>query len=358
MKSITLSEDQYQEFENITSGVFAPLDGFMDELQFAHVVKDMSLPSGEVFTMPILLDIDSNCASSISGLERVPLEYKNNVVGYIRPLSIFTCDREDVSVKIFGTSDRRHPGVASFFQLKDLFVGGPVEINNRAPKASQSRSFTPEEVKVIFNERGWKKIVGFQTRNVPHRAHEYLLRIALETADGLFIQPLIGKKKLGDFTPQAIITGYTALISGFLPQDRVLFGTLSTRMRYAGPREAVFHALIRRNFGCTDFIIGRDQAGVGDWYGLYDAQELALKLEENLGIKIMALKGPFYCGKCDGIVTENSCPPDHLKYSEQISGTYMRQILKGGHIPSSHLMRSEVVQALKGTSCFIESEKD
>ena len=227
----------------------------------------------------------------------------------------------------------------------------------RVEESRPNNDLPPQDVSDVFKKRGWKKIVGFQTRNVPHRAHEHLLRIALETTDGLFIQPLIGKKKLGDFTPEAIITGYKALIEGFLPQDRVLLGTLSTRMRYAGPREAVFHALIRRNFGCTDFIIGRDQAGVGNWYGLYEAQELALKLEPDLGIRIMALKGPYYCAKCDGIVTENSCPPDHFKYTEQISGTYMRQVLKEGNIPNSNLMRSEVVTALQSISCFIESEK-
>ena len=357
MSTITLSDDQYQELKNIATGVFAPLTGFMEEVQLNHVVSHMSLPSGEVFTMPILLDIDKDCANSLSGLKRVDLVFKQTIVGYIFPRSFFTCNREEVARKIFGTSDHSHPGVSNFLQLKEIFVGGSIELLDVGPTEIPNNDLPPQDVRDVFKKRGWKKIVGFQTRNVPHRAHEHLLRIALETTDGLFIQPLIGKKKLGDFTPEAIITGYKALIEGFLPQDRVLLGTLSTRMRYAGPREAVFHALIRRNFGCTDFIIGRDQAGVGNWYGLYEAQELALKLEPDLGIRIMALKGPYYCAKCDGIVTENSCPPDHFKYTEQISGTYMRQVLKEGNIPNSHLMRSEVVTALQSISCFIESEK-
>lgn len=217
-----------------------------------------------------------------------------------------------------------------------------------------SHELTPFESKAIFLERKWDRVVGFQTRNVPHRAHEYLLRIALEHADGLFVQPLVGKKHAGDYTPEAIFRGYQALIGGFLPKDRVLFGVLSTQMRYAGPREAVFHAIVRRNYGCTHFIVGRDHAGVGDWYGLYDAHDLTKKFEGELGIQIMRLKGPFYCSICDGIATENTCAHTDCGCTQQISGTYMRAILSSGELPDKKLMRHEVVSALAGIDCFID----
>lgn len=213
---------------------------------------------------------------------------------------------------------------------------------------------TPKRTSKLFEEKGWNKIVGFQTRNIPHRAHEYLLRVALESSDGLFIQPLIGKKKKGDFTSEAILAGYRKLASEFLPTDRVVVGTLSTKMRYAGPREAIFHAQIRKNYGCTDFIIGRDQAGVGNWYGKYEAQQLAKSLEGRLGIRILALKGPYYCSKCEGIVTENSCSIQHAKFSHEISGTDIRRILSTGDLPDSRFFRPEILQALKGMALFIE----
>ena len=198
-------------------------------------------------------------------------------------------------------------------------------------------------------------MVGFQTRNVPHRAHEYLQRVALEHCDGLFIQPLVGRKKIGDYTPEAIIVANQLLVDQFYPPHRVVLGILSTAMRYAGPREALFHALIRRNYGCTHFIIGRDHAGVGEYYGKYSAHELARQFEGDLGIDIMYLHGPYHCRRCDGIVTEHTCAHLHSDPAAitQISGTDMRTVLSGGKEPEPHLMRSEVVEALKGINLFV-----
>jgi sulfate adenylyltransferase len=212
---------------------------------------------------------------------------------------------------------------------------------------------TPEETRAEFKARGWKTVVGFQTRNVPHRAHEYLQRVALETIDGIFVQPLVGRRKVGDYTPQAIMCGYRTLIGTFLPRERVVLGILSTVMRYAGPREAVFHAIIRRNYGCTHFIVGRDHAGVGSWYGEYDAHELTRQFGSELGIEILHLRGFFFCPICDGIVTEKTCPHLGTPSARAISGTDMRRILVDGAVPDPRLMRPEIVAALKGVPLFI-----
>jgi len=354
LRSINLDRDQYLELEKIALGAFFPLTGFMNEREFISVANNLRLPSGEVFPLPVILDIDTQCAEEIRDSAVVDLVFEGNVVGHLHPIDFFSCDRHDVAQKVYGTTDPSHPGVSYFYGLKPIFVGGNVELLNRAQLDISAYELTPAETKKIFQENGWENVVGFQTRNVPHRAHEYLLRIALEFGDGLFVQPLVGRKRAGDYAPEAIMRGYRALIGGYLPPQRVVLGVLSTVMRYAGPREAVFHAIIRRNYGCRHFIVGRDHAGVGDWYGLYDAHELTRRFDGDLGIEIMRLKGPYHCKKCDGIATENSCIHVGTENVEQISGTYMRKILGTGNHPDPHLMRQEVVDALKGIQCFIE----
>lgn len=352
--SIVIDRDQYLELEKIGIGAFAPLTGFMNEKQFISVTEKMRLPSGAVFSLPVILDIDETSKAAICGADVVDLIFNDTLVGHLSPNDFFSCDRRDVARKVYGTDDPAHPGVKHFYELKPIFVGGEVVLLQRASFDISADELTPDETKKIFLDRGWKRVVGFQTRNVPHRAHEYLQRIALEHADGLFVQPLVGRKRAGDYTPEAIMRGYRALISNYFPPQRVVLGILSTLMRYAGPREAVFHAIIRRNYGCTHFIVGRDHAGVGDWYGLYDAHELTRQFDGDLGIEIMRLKGPYHCRKCDGIATENTCAHIGTNFVEQISGTYMRSILGNGNHPDPHLMRQEVVDAMKGIPCFIE----
>lgn len=354
MFSITIDRDQYLELEKIAFGAFAPLKGFMNEQEFSSVVERLRLPSGDVFSLPVVLDVDKNSANAIRNANIVELVFDGIAVGTLKPKDFFSCDRRYVAKKLYGTDDSMHPGVKNFFELKKVFVGGQIELLKRAQFDISQYELTPLETRKIFQELGWQRIVGFQTRNVPHRAHEYLLRIALEHSDGLFVQPLIGRKHIGDYTPEAIMRGYRALIGNYLPPRRIVLGALSTVMRYAGPREAIFHALIRRNYGCTHFIVGRDHAGVGGWYGLYDAHELTRQFDGDLGIEIMRLKGPYYCRKCDGIVTENVCNHSSEDVTEEISGTYMRKILGGGNLPAPHLMRQEVIEALKGIEIFIK----
>jgi sulfate adenylyltransferase len=354
MTALDLTRDQYLELEKIGLGAFSPLTGFMTEAEFRSVVDTMRLPSGAVFTLPVLLDIEEGTAALLKDMHVVDLCYEGTVVGRLKPGDFFGCDRPAVARKVFGTDDSSHPGVAYFYSLKQVFVGGAVELLRRARFDISADELTPQETRKIFQGNGWQRIVGFQTRNVPHRAHEYLQRVALEHADGLFIQPLVGRKQAGDYTPQAVMTGYRALVSQFFPANRVVLGVLSTVMRYAGPREAVFHAIIRRNYGCTHFIVGRDHAGVGNWYGLYAAHELTRRFDGELGIEIMRLNGPYFCATCDGIVTEKTCSHSGGSQTRQISGTDMRRILVDGETPDPCLMRPEIVASLRGIPLFIE----
>jgi sulfate adenylyltransferase len=358
MSELILNRHQYLELEKIGLGAFAPLRGFMNEQEVRSVADLMRLPNGEVYTIPVLLDVTADEARRFRGVPRISLIYDGIEVGELSPESEFSPVKEDLAKSIFGTSDVEHPGVMHLMSMGNTFIGGPVTLLRRAKLDISEYELTPEETKLLFKQLGWKSVVGFQTRNVPHRAHEYLHRIGLETSDGLFVQPLVGRKKRGDYTPQAVIRGYQTLVANFFPPDRVVLGILSTAMRYAGPREAVFHAIIRRNYGCTRFIVGRDHAGVGSYYGKYDAHELTRRFDGELGIEVLRLKGPYYCRRCDGIVTEQTCPhrtsdPDAV---HDISGTDMRAILVDGRAPDRHIMRPEIVDSLKDVPLFVDDE--
>ena len=356
MTELTLNRHQYLELEKLHLGAFAPLQGFMTEGQFHSVVDSLRLPDGEVFPLPVMLDLSADDKDRVKGRPRVTLCYEGEEVGEIEPQSLFNCDKRDVAMKVFGSDDKAHPGVAFLNQMQDWFVGGPVRLTKRLAIDVSVWELTPEQTRAEFKRRGWQTVVGFQTRNVPHRAHEYLQRVALEQVDGLFIQPLVGWKKEGDYTADAIMAGYSTLIEAFYPKDRVLLGILSTAMRYAGPREAVFHALVRRNYGCTHFVVGRDHAGVGDYYGKYEAHDLTRRFDGDLGIQVMRLHGPYHCRRCGGIVTEQTC--QHLETAlddtRQISGTDIRELLTSGSEPDAEIMRPEVLDALSSVPVFIE----
>jgi len=355
--SISIRQDQYLELEKIGLGAFSPLNHFMNEIEFNSVITKMRLSSGEPFTLPVVFDVDKDFAKQARTASSVQLIYLGITVGELIPESVYTCDKKVTAKHIYGTDQRKHPGVERFYDSGDWFIGGKTTLLERVDHEFSKYELTPEESRRKFKELGWKKIVGFQTRNVPHRAHEYLQRISLEHVDGLFIQPLVGQKKVGDYTPEAVIKGYEALINGFYPKSSVVLGILSTSMRYAGPREAVFHAIIRRNYGCSHFIVGRDHAGVGNYYGKYDGHKLLSKFEGELGIQIMYLHGPFYCAVCDGIATEQTCPHVISQPSaiSEISGTLMRSILNGGEKPDVKFIRPEILKALNDCNLFINN---
>jgi len=358
--TIPINQRQYLELHDIGIGVFDPVDGFMSEDEFSSVVESMRLPNGSVFPLPVVLDLTDEQAQQARKADKLKLTFEGTEVGGVEPSGIFSCDKKLVAEKVFGTNDENHPGVAHFLAMGDSFVGGAVHLKERMSFEFSDYDLTPVETKRHFADKEWNTVVGFQTRNVPHRAHEHLLRLGLEMADGLFIQPLVGRKKQGDYSPSAILTSYRKLIDDFLPSQRILLGVLSTWMRYAGPREALFHAIIRRNYGCTHFIVGRDHAGVGNYYGLYEAQDLAKKYQGEIGIEILRMSGPYYCRICDGIVTERTCPhmttsPDATK---QISGTDMRAILSDGAQCPEELMRPAIVDSIKHLPIFITEDEE
>lgn len=355
--SINLRKDQYLELEKLGIGAFFPLDHFMTEEEFFSVCESLCLPSGEVFAIPVVLDVDEATATLAQEKKIIDLIYMGETVGRIEPEGAFQCNKKEIAKLVFGVSDLEHPGVKRFYEMGDWFIGGKTTLIKRVPTNLDPYELTPEETRSAFKKLGWKTIVGFQTRNVPHRAHEYLQRVALENMDGLFIQPLVGQKKVGDYTPEAILKGYEVLIKDFYPKNSALLGVLSTAMRYAGPREAIFHAIIRRNYGCTHFIVGRDHAGVGDYYEKYEAHDLLRTVESRLGIKIMYLHGPYFCNICDGVVTEHTCQHAETNPNQitEISGTIIRKILSGGRAPDERYFRREILAALSGHELFIEN---
>ncbi|MCH7888113.1 MAG: sulfate adenylyltransferase [Proteobacteria bacterium] len=359
MSELAISRVQYLELEKLSIGAFDPVHGFMNEDELRSVVATARLPSGVPFPLPIILPVTREEAERVRGRPRVSLVHDGKEVGQISPENVFTLDKPSVARSVYGTDAIDHPGVRFFIRGGDWFIGGPITLTARVQHDLSRFDLTPAQTRAIFRERGWKTVVGFQTRNVPHRAHEYLQRAALEMVDGLFVQPLVGHRKIGDYTPEAILTGCQTLISQFFPPDHVLLGILTTAMRYAGPREAVFHAIIRRNYGCTHFIVGRDHAGVGNYYGKYSAHEMTRRFDGELGIEIMRLHGPFHCRACEGIATEQTCPhyTGQPEMVSEISGTDIRAVLSNGGVALPHLIRPEVIAALKGIPLFIESEE-
>jgi len=331
---IIINEETLQDLINIEIGLFSPLKGFMDSKDYKSVINDMRLANGEVFTIPITLEVDS---LDIIKENKAKLIYNEIVVGEIEIEDVYKVEETDI-LKVFKTLDINHPGVKKEIKRSKFRVGGKTKLID---KSLLKNVLTPTKTKKLFSKH--KTITGFQTRNIPHRAHEYLHRLALEFTEALFINPLVGWKKKGDFSEEAVIKGYKALIENYYTNLKVYFDVLKTPMRYAGPREAIFHAIIRKNLGCTHFIIGRDHAGVGNYYGKYEAQELAKKLQKDLDITILAFKEPFYCKKCEQIVSENCCGHSSI---EKISGTKIREMLKQGIIPPKEFIRKEVAETV------------
>lgn len=346
-----INKESLQDLINLTTGLFEPLNGFVNSDDYNSIVNNYSLVNGNLWTIPITLDVDKVTYDKQIVFEELLLTYKKKTVAKINVEDKFVVDTASDVIKIFKTNDISHPGVfQEFSRNKYRLAGKPILLD----ESLLTDSLNPRKTKNIFKEKGWKTVVGFQTRNPVHKAHEYLQRIGLEICDGLFINPLIGWKKDGDFSEEVINASYKAMIDNYYPKDRVYFNVLKTPMRYAGPREAIFHAQIRKNLGCTHFIIGRDHAGVGGFYGKYEAQELARELMSrfDIGIQLLLLGGPYYCEKCAQIVTENSCGHGE-EFKQEISGTLIRQIISEGRNPEHELMRHEVLEVINNISTNI-----
>jgi len=338
---IHLNRGQYQDLLNISNGRYSPLKGFLGQNDFLKVVNDMTLEDGTLWPLPIVLNISSNKAKAIEPGETVGLEHPSGrLVGTIDVTDIYKYSITDLAIGVFGTDDTDHPGVKRFQDRADFFVGGNILVFD--DERYNNHDLQPKETRVLFEHRGWETVVGFQTRNAPHRAHEYIQKSGLELTDGLLVQPKIGAKKAGDYRDEIIMGSYERLFDNYYPDDRAALSVFPSRMNYAGPREAVFDALVRKNQGCSHFVIGRDHAGVGNYYGEFEAQDIIGEIGD-VGITPLFYDYSFYCKKCDGMTSKKICP--HAK-DKQIhpSGTKIRNMIQSGSQPSTKIMRSEVSQ--------------
>ncbi|RLF18969.1 MAG: sulfate adenylyltransferase [Thermoprotei archaeon] len=341
---IELNEGLAADVVNIAHGVYSPLEGFLVQEDYIHVLYDMRLSNDIPWTIPIVLDVDPEEIAGVKEGDYVALSFRGRIIAIMRVEEIYGWDKKEYCEKVYKTCSIEHPGVFKTMRRKELLIGGPIDLLNDIPEPFEKYRLWPKETRVLFQAKGWRRIAGFQTRNVPHLGHEYVQKATLTFVDGLFINPLVGWKKPGDFKDEVIVKAYEVLIRNYYPRDSVVFSVLRMEMHYGGPREAVHHAIVRKNFGCTHFIVGRDHAGVGNFYGPYEAWEL-FKEFPDLEITPLFIREAFYCRKCGGMVNEKICPHDE-RYRYRISGTKLREMIRERRSIPEYIIRPEVAEVV------------
>jgi len=353
LPAIELDAWALSDVEMIAIGGFSPLEGFLAKADYESVVANRRLKSGLVWTIPVTLAVPRAQAQGLKG--DAALTANGSIVAILHLEETYTPDKTKEAQEVFRTTDTSHPGVARLQATGEVYLGGRVSVVNR-PKAATFLPYRldPQDTRRLFSERGWRRVVAFQTRNPIHRAHEYLQKCALEMCDGMLLHPIVGETK-GDDVPAAVrMKSYEVLLANYYPKDRVLLAVNPASMRYAGPREAIFHALIRKNYGCTHFIVGRDHAGVGKFYGTYDAQRIFDDFTpEEIGITPLRFENTAYCTVCGSMVSSKTCPHTADKHVS-LSGTKVRELLQAGTPPPSEVSRPEVaavlIEAMRGTA--------
>lgn len=345
LPQIEISDELAWDVENIAKGVFSPLEGFLIQDDYLNVLRKNRLSNDIPWTIPILFDVSESEAKSLQAGDQVALTHLNDrFLALMHLEEIYNFDKDKLAQWLFGTKDANHPGVAWVYSMRDTLLGGKIDLINEPVCPFPLYDLSPAETRKLFRERGWKTIVGFQTRNIPHLGHEYLQKVCLNLFDGLFINPITGRKKRGDFKDEVILEAYKALIDHYYATNKVILGILKTEMRYAGPKEAIFHAIIRKNFGCTHFIVGRDHAGVGKYYAPYAAHKIFEEFPD-LGIAPLFFPSVFYCTRCSGITNEEVCPHEQI-CRVQFSGTKIREVLNNEEKLPSNLVRPEVAKVI------------
>jgi sulfate adenylyltransferase len=342
LETIALTSRELSDLDMLASGALSPLQGFMGRDDYERVVEEMRLANGLPWALPVCLAVDE----APRGDELALADEAGRPLAVLEVEDVYDYDKEREAERCFRTTETAHPGVARLYAQKPRYLAGRVTVFERREPGFPELALDPAETRAIFAERGWRRVVGFQTRNPIHRAHEYLTKGALETVDGLLIHPLVGETKSDDVPAETRVECYRVLLEGYYPADRVVLASFPAAMRYAGPREAIWHAICRKNYGCSHFIVGRDHAGVGDYYGTYDAQLVFDEFEPHeLDIEPMFFEHAFYCRGCGQMATPKTCPhsgDDHVF----LSGTKVRELLAAGELPPVEFSRPEVAQVL------------